>query len=114
MGIRWLILLSFGCAISACNGSTSGSNNKPDLSPPADLAQAAPVDLATVNADAGRDMGPVQKGHPGTAIMSGAVTAQSAHYKVQMSLGQGPGGNGTASSANTKLRGGLVGGTQKQ
>jgi hypothetical protein len=52
-------------------------------------------------------------GHFGTAVMSGGVSAQSQNFKVQMSLGQSPGGNGTAASANHKLKGGLVGSTQR-
>jgi hypothetical protein len=50
--------------------------------------------------------------HRGTSVMAGGVSAQSEHYKVIMSTGQSPGGNGTASSATVKKQGGLVGATQ--
>jgi hypothetical protein len=51
-------------------------------------------------------------GHKGSSVMSGAVSAKSEHYKVIMSTGQAPGGNGNASSTNFKKAGGLVGATQ--
>jgi hypothetical protein len=50
--------------------------------------------------------------HKGSSVMTGGVTAQSAHYKVIMSTGQSPGGNGSAASATVKKQGGLVGATQ--
>jgi hypothetical protein len=74
------------------NGTT------PPPGTPADMS-TAPTPTATRN-------------HTGSSTMSGAVTAHSANYKVIMSTGQGPGSNGTASSQNTKLRGGVIGATQ--
>jgi hypothetical protein len=77
----------------------------PDLLTGMDLANTA--DMSTP----GTDGGTVQ-GHKGVSVMSGAVSARSQNFRVIMSVGQGPGGNGTGSSANTKHRGGLVGATQ--
>ncbi len=59
------------------------------------------------------DLGPAAAGpHAATSVLSGGVTASSEHYKVIMSTGQSPGGNGTAASATSKKRGGLPGATQ--
>jgi hypothetical protein len=86
----------------------------PDVAPPA-------VDAgrdATTRPDAGRD-GPAPDGgpaglaaHRGTSVMAGAVQAKSSRFRVIMSIGQSPGGNGTAATSTYKARGGLVGATQ--
>jgi hypothetical protein len=50
----------------------------------------------------------------GNSVMSGGVTAKSEHYKITMSTGQAPGGNGAQASANNKARTGLTGATQSK
>jgi len=96
-----------GAAVSGCNSNNAKGGN-PDLSqvPSTDMAQSG-------NPDGGDGGGPtLGTSHKGTAIMSGAVKASSANFKVIMSLGQGPGDNKSAASANQKVHGGLVGATQ--
>jgi hypothetical protein len=79
----------------------------PDLSPPIGGDMAQPVNI---------DMGPVivSPARSATSIMSGGVTAKSEHFKIIMSTGQPPGGNGVGSSTNTKKVGGLAGATQQK
>jgi len=45
-------------------------------------------------------------------MMSGGNVMSSANYKLILSTGQGPGGNGVMKSATYRLNGGLVGATQ--
>lgn len=45
-------------------------------------------------------------------IMSGGQVMSSASYKLILSTGQGPGGNGVMTSSSYRLNGGLVGATQ--
>ncbi len=51
-------------------------------------------------------------GHDGSALVSGGVVADSPNYTGVFSLGASPGVEGSASSPNYKLRGGLIGATQ--
>lgn len=54
----------------------------------------------------------ISSGHPGSSTVGASVTASSANYKVIMSLGQSPGGNGSASSPSYHAATGVVGATQ--
>jgi len=45
-------------------------------------------------------------------MMSGGVLMTSPSYRLVLSAGQGPGGNGVLKSPNFRLNGGLVGATQ--
>jgi hypothetical protein len=51
--------------------------------------------------------------HSGLDLVSGALVGSSPNYRVIMTLGQGPGGNGIHTSSNYRIVGGLVGATQK-
>ena len=45
-------------------------------------------------------------------MMSGGNVMSSTNYKLILSTGQGPGGNGVMTSTTYRLNGGLVGATQ--
>jgi hypothetical protein len=45
-------------------------------------------------------------------LVSGGTVMKSAGYKLVLTTGQSPGGNGVMSSTNYKLRSGVVGATQ--
>jgi hypothetical protein len=79
----------------------------PDSRPPSDAADAADAipDVLTIP-----DVGP--PGNPGVAITSGGVFSKSAHFGIVGALGESPGGNLTAKSANYKLQSGVIGATQ--
>jgi hypothetical protein len=51
-------------------------------------------------------------GGPARALVGGATVSTSEHFKAIRTLGQGPGGNGVASSPKNRVQGGLVGATQ--
>ena len=94
----------------ACDSNSGNNMNTvpPDMTTLPDLTTVEVPDMAP-------DMTVVNKGpkgHPGISMMSGGVKASSTNYKAVFSLGQGPGGNNTSSSTNTKNKGGLVGATQ--
>jgi len=46
------------------------------------------------------------------AMMSGGNVMSSTNFKLILSTGQGPGGNGVMTSTTYRLHGGLVGATQ--
>jgi hypothetical protein len=50
--------------------------------------------------------------HKGSSVMTGGTTATSERYKVTMSTGQAPAGNGNGSSETVKSKAGVVGATQ--
>jgi hypothetical protein len=112
-------LIALGATTWGCGGSSSGTQQD---SGPTQTDSSVPQVDGGGDGPAGTD-GPVGDGpagdggagiagHRGTAVMSGAVQAQSTRYRVIMSTGQSPGGNTTAASGQHKLRGGLVGATQ--
>jgi len=100
-----IVMLAVLCG---CGGTST--QNQADAAPQQD-APVVQTD-ATSDGSGGDGGGATLRAHAGSAVMSGAVQASSPRYRVIMSTGQSPGGNGTASSANNKLRGGLVGATQ--
>jgi hypothetical protein len=51
-------------------------------------------------------------GHPGMDLVAGGTVMTSANYKLVLTTGQGPGGNGVMTSASYTLQGGVVGSTQ--
>ncbi len=98
-------VLGAGCEQS----STPGGADMATLESPADMAVAPTSDMAVL-----LDMAMMSgaKARAGRSLLAGGVTAKSANYKVIMSVGQSPGGNRNAASANLKLKAGLVGATQ--
>ena len=81
------------------------------ITPPPDLTMPEPPPDLTMPPP-GSDLGIILKAHKGTSVMAGAVEAKSEHFKVIMSVGQSPGGNKTAASPGSRVKGGLVGATQ--
>ncbi|MCA9596696.1 MAG: hypothetical protein KC776_25440 [Myxococcales bacterium] len=51
-------------------------------------------------------------GHSGMAMLSGGTVMSSTNYKLVLSTGQSPGGNGVMTSTSYRLQGGIVGATQ--
>lgn len=51
-------------------------------------------------------------GHPGMDIVTSGNVMQSANFKLLLTVGQGPGGNGVMKSTNFALKSGLPGATQ--
>ena len=87
----------FHCAVDGyCwkNGQDPSPSDVGDMSVGPDMAQIPPS--AT----------------KGGVVVSGGVTAQSAHYKIIMSTGQPPGGNVNSQSSSYKLKSGLPALTQ--
>jgi hypothetical protein len=110
---RWWTGLALAFAfglLPACSAGTTG--NSPDMVGLPDLLTGEVPDMVVTDMATTTTTDSGVKGHPAATVMSGAVSAKSANYRVIMSLGQGPGGNGTAASTNNKVRGGLVGATQ--
>ncbi len=67
------------------------------------------------SSEAGGDAAPdgsADAAHGGLTLAAGAVVCSSSSYKLIATLGQGPGDNNSATSANYRLVGGLVGATQ--
>jgi hypothetical protein len=71
--------------------------------PSEDSGYDAPIDSYQPPVDAG------PPGMPGTALTGGGIYAKSAHYSVITALGESPGGNLSASSANYQLQSGVIG-----
>ena len=53
------------------------------------------------------------KPHAASGLVAGGVVAHSAHFTGVFTLGEAPGGNRIMTSANSQLRGGVIGATQK-
>ena len=53
------------------------------------------------------------KPHAAGGLVAGGVVAHSKNFTGVFSLGAAPGGNGVSTSANSQLRGGVVGASQK-
>jgi hypothetical protein len=51
-------------------------------------------------------------GHPAMDTVSGGTVMTSSSYRLVLTTGQGPGGNGTLTSTSYRIHGGLVGATQ--
>jgi len=51
--------------------------------------------------------------HAASGLVAGGVVAKSAHFKGVFTLGEAPGGNRIMTSANSQLRGGVIGASQK-
>ncbi len=69
-------------------------------------------DAADAPGDGGLDAAPVVNGLPGLALSAGGTVCKSTNYKMIVTLGQSPGGNGTGKSTNYQLRGGVIGASQ--
>ena len=122
----------FGC--SAILGDFDVSNQNPDASNPVDgghpdttvHVDAPGVDAPGVDSngvdspmavdasvDSPIDAPPPVTGKPGTDLTAGGLIGSSAHFKVYAALGESPGGNIIdSSSANYKIHGGVIAGTQ--
>src|SRR6476659_9253426 len=88
----------------ACSGSVQGGGQ--DLASGPDLSQPPqPPHLASPPPDLSPAV--TAAPHAGTAVLSGGVTAKSGNYKIIMSTGQSPGGNGKAASGTVQKNGGL-------
>jgi hypothetical protein len=105
-----ILAVAFLLAGAGCDDN-SPNGKKGDMAQAPDLAPSPMPDMAKPGGDGGAADGGV-KGHPGMAIMSGAVKSSSASYKVIMSLGQSPGDNKVMKSTNNTAKTGLVGATQ--
>lgn len=97
------------CWKNGQNPSAGGDMAQPpgagDMTPPpaADMTGMTVIDMATPV-----DMAQLPpQANKGAVVVSGGVTAQSAHYKIIMSTGQAPGGNVNASSSSYQLKSGL-------
>lgn len=53
-----------------------------------------------------------KKGHPAMDTVSGGTVMTSTNYRLVLTTGQGPGGNGVLTSTSYRIQGGLVGATQ--
>jgi hypothetical protein len=51
--------------------------------------------------------------HAASGLVAGGVVAHSAHFTGVFTLGEAPGGNRIMTSANSQLRGGVIGASQK-
>jgi len=51
-------------------------------------------------------------GFPGMDLVAGGTVMSSENYRLVLTAGQGPGGNGVMTSGSYRLQGGLVGTTQ--
>jgi len=64
--------------------------------------------------DAGQDQytPPVVPGRPGMDLVAAGALISSTNYKLVLSVGEGPGGNGVMTSPSYTLKAGLIGTTQ--
>ena len=93
------------------NGQEPMPSPMPDMSVLPDLATPVIHDMTTPSPMPDL-LPPALPTRAGNSVMTGGVTAKSEHYKMIMSTGQPPGGNGASSSANNKKRSGTAGATQ--
>lgn len=112
-----LIALCTAMAGVGCGGgdvtesvSDSGSDDASDSE--ADSGGGADADVDGAPGDADLDAAPPINGKPAMTLGAGGTVCKSPNFKMFVTLGQGPGGNGTGTSTNYQLRGGVVGASQ--
>jgi len=64
------------------------------------------------NGNDNQNVTPSGGGHPGQALVSGGTVMTSSSYRLVLTTGQSPGGNGIFTSNSYRLQGGVVGATQ--
>jgi len=82
------------------NAGTSGGGGGSDVTP----------DGGNAGGSAGG--APITKGRPGMDLVAGGLVSKSANFKLILTVGESPGGNGLAKSSLYQMRGGLISSTQ--
>jgi hypothetical protein len=109
---------SAGADIGAAgdNGSNGGNGSGGKTGGNAGTGNSVGVGDAGEGGAAGAPVVPVVSTampHAAGGLVAGGVVAHSAHFTGVFTLGQAPGGNRIMTSANSQLRGGVIGATQK-
>jgi hypothetical protein len=127
-----LALLSAACiyACGSSNSSSPGGSAGADIGAAGDSSSAGKGNAhagsgnSTGSGDAGEGgecgapVVPIivvstAKPHAAGGLVAGGIIAHSKHFTGVFSLGAAPGGNGTTTSSDSQLRGGVLGASQK-
>ncbi len=114
----WLVPMALASVLLlACAGSGPGNVNNNNNANANTNANTNANDNTNVNSNDNTNTNTngnvtATPGSPGQALVSGGNRMSSPNFSLILTTGEGPGGNGTASSPNYRFRGGLIGTTE--